>query len=357
MPAEELAQNTSICSNCRTTAVPKNVIDAPDPRQHRIVDAQLLGSEEQRRPSLLQTDGEPQCVEDLDLVASNLGCFTKPPRAVAHAVAGENGELHLFLFVSGTVASGRPQRCVWRTLSTGPLFLLHFPALRRLSPVVRPSSVDQESAPNGLPSEKHSKPHFVTVCQSQLDGPTLPQGQDIRHDHRPPAPLAATAPDVAVLQHLRFGRDRRLGRSLEGVDVEPNEDAATVHELLEVHDVEGRRAGAGVDLRLDGADPEVRQRDPLPPPDGGRTEGPHIQSRNRGQASSPFDRRFVPARRTRVHVGLWSTAARDRCDCSDDGSDFGPSPYHARCRHRCRSLDSAHAEHELTRSFLIFTRY
>ena len=29
MPVEEFAQNTSICSNCRTTAIPKNVMDAP----------------------------------------------------------------------------------------------------------------------------------------------------------------------------------------------------------------------------------------------------------------------------------------------------------------------------------------
>jgi hypothetical protein len=29
MPFEELAQKTSICSNCRTTAVPKYVIEAP----------------------------------------------------------------------------------------------------------------------------------------------------------------------------------------------------------------------------------------------------------------------------------------------------------------------------------------
>ena len=29
MPIGEFAQNTSICSNCRTTAVPKKVIEAP----------------------------------------------------------------------------------------------------------------------------------------------------------------------------------------------------------------------------------------------------------------------------------------------------------------------------------------
>ncbi|MBG9887291.1 hypothetical protein ABE10_12300 [Bacillus toyonensis] len=128
--------------------------------------------------------------------------------------------------------------------------------------------IDEESLAQRLTPDEHAETHLAAVAEGHLGRQPAPAEHQVEEHDDPALSMAGGAAHVPAIEDRKLHRDQ-LVCALPWTDVEANPRIAIAFELMDMLRVQRGTASAGVDLGLDPGNPDIRQTDPLSPPDRG----------------------------------------------------------------------------------------
>lgn len=141
----------------------------------------------------------------------------------------------------------------------------------RFGPKIRFPAVDQIASADRFAAEQHSKTHFESRCERQIDRPRLTMPIDRGFDHKSFVGLAIAAPDGSHVGDQGIALDFEGFVSLDRVDLETDAAGLVLAAVgLDIVGMNRARPGTGIDLGLDRANVQTRHPNPFAPPDNGR---------------------------------------------------------------------------------------
>src|SRR5512143_2020145 len=142
-----------------------------------------------------------------------------------------------------------------------------------LSEEERAAGLDQRPALERGAAEQHAESHLVAIGERKLDRPGFIAELEQRGDDVALLDAASRVPHRALVDGPRLAGDLEGIALLHRLQDEAEPKRATAADGLDAIGMQRAGARAGVDLRLDGVDAEIGQRDPFAPPDGERLLG------------------------------------------------------------------------------------